>query len=302
MLHGNAFLQKIYGGAGQLLALKVIHPLFVSIELPLPGDEILPKGGKWFRVMLLDGRSVRWDATQICHIMALSLDGFRGLGVIECARNSLGMAIAGDRAAAKMFDNGALIAGFVSSDDDDFDESEATKTKEELQVKVLGWENAGTIPIINRKLKFNPWQMTAADAQFLESRKFSVEEICRWFGVPPQEVGVTGAVSNWGTGVEQHQIGMARFNLNLLTSRIEQTLSRLKPSTVWVEFDYHALERPTPEDEIALLISQIQCVGPDGKPLLTVDEARAILNRPAIEAATGADEPAPAPEPEAVPA
>lgn len=286
LLHGNAYLRHIYGGAGQLIALEPIHPLCVTIEWPMPGDDLWPLGGKWFRVTLIDGSYLRLDASQLTHIPGLSLDGVQGVSVISYARNSLGTALAGDRSAAKMFASGALMAGFASVEDGT--EEDAKAVKADLARTASGWENAGSIPVINRKVTFTPWTMTAADAQFLESRQFEVEEIARWFGVTPVLLGRTGAVSNWGTGVAEQVDGLGRYVLNPWTCRIEQPLSRLLPNTRWAEYDYKGLERPTPEDEVNLVIAQFQA------GLIDRDEARALLN---IQTASGAAS-APATEPD----
>ncbi|WP_281900541.1 phage portal protein [Phytohabitans aurantiacus] len=288
LLHGNAFLKHIYGGAGQLLALEPIHPLCVSI------DEAPDRpGGKLFKAYRQTGVNVgqveEFDARTMTHIPALCTDGLRGLSPITVARNSLGTAIAGDRAAARQLSNGALIAGMVTPDED-VEPDEVKQIKAEIEQKVSGWENAGGIPVINRKLKFTPWTMTAKDAQFLESRAFSIQEIARWFGVPATLLMDPSAVSTWGTGVEIQYRGLARFTLGHWAKRIEERLSRLLPAPRFVEFDFAGLERPTPEQEIELLLKQT-----GGKPILTVNEARAIRNMPPVE---GGDELMPAPEPE----
>jgi HK97 family phage portal protein len=284
LLHGNAFLRHIYGGAGQLLALEPIHPLCVSI------DEAPDRpGGKLFKAYREDGEVVEYDALTMTHIPALCTDGLRGLSPITVARNSLGTAIAGDRAAARQLSNGALIAGMVTPDED-VEPDEVKTIKAEIEAKVSGWENAGGIPVINRKLKFTPWTMTAKDAQFLESRAFSIQEVARWFGVPATLLMDPSAVSTWGTGVEIQYRGLARFTLGHWAKRIEERLSRLLPAPRFAEFDFAGLERPTPEQEIELLLKQT-----GGKPILTVNEARAIRNLPPV---AGGDELMPAPEPE----
>lgn len=66
--------------------------------------------------------------------------------------------------------------------------------------------------------------LTPADAQLLESRSFSVEEICRWFRVPPYMVGHTAGSTNWGTGIEQQMIGFLTFTLGPWLRRIEQAI------------------------------------------------------------------------------
>jgi HK97 family phage portal protein len=199
------------------------------------------------------------------------LDGLRGLSVISIARNSLGTAIAGDRAAAKMFSEGALISGIVSPEDD-WQEGDAKTIRASLDQNVAGWENASKVAVVNRKLKFTPWTMSMEDAQFIQSRQFQIEEIARWTGVPPHLLMQTEKQTSWGTGVAEQNRGLARFSLNGWTSRIEQTLSRLLPAPRFVEFDFAGLERPTPEQEIDLLIKQVQA------GLMTVNEARKIRN------------------------
>lgn len=271
LLHGNAFLRHIYGGAGQLLALEPIHPLCVSIDAAPDRP-----GGKLFKAHLEDGRQVEYDALTMTHIPALCMDGLRGLSPITVARNSLGTAIAGDRAAARMFSNGMLIAGMVTPDED-VEPDEVKSIKSEIEAKVGGWENAGGIPVVNRKLKFTPWTMSAEDAQFLQSRQFQIEEVARWFGVPPHLLMQTEKQTSWGTGVETQNRGLARFALNGWTTRVEQRLSRLLPNPRFVEFDFAGLERPTPEQEIDLLIKQVEA------GLLTLDEARAIRNLPPLK-------------------
>lgn len=285
LLHGNAYLKKIYGGAGQVVGFLPIHPLLVRIELSLPNDTRKPVGGKWFRITRFDGTQEVLDATDLTHIMGMSMDGIEGMSVIGLARNGFGTALAGDRAAANMFSRGALVAGVLTPDDDaDVEPEDLTEIRKVIDNSVSGWENASTIPIINRKLKFQQWQMSAVDAQFLESRQFSIREIARWFGIPPHLLMETSAASNWGTGIEQQNLGLARFNLVSWTCRVEQALSTTLPKPRYVEYDFHGLERPAPEIEIQLLIDQVTA------GLLTVDEARAVLNRAPVVPTTPAQQ------------
>jgi HK97 family phage portal protein len=283
LLHGNAFLAHVWNGAGALAALVPIHPLSVNVRWVRRDEQPRP-GGKVFTAMLIDGTTAEFDASTMTHIPALSTDGLRGLSVIATARNSFGTAIAGDRAAARMFGNGALISGMVTPEDD-LTGDEAKAIKDSLTRSVAGWDNAADIAVINRKLKFTPWTMSAEDAQFLQSRSFQVEEIARWFGIPPHMLGLTEKVTSWGAGIEVQNRGLARTVLAPWAARIEQRLSRLLPQPRFVRFDFAGLERPTPETEIALLIQQVQA------GLLTVDEARHKLNLPPTPVA-----PAPAPE------
>jgi HK97 family phage portal protein len=268
LLHGNAFLAHIYGGAGQLVGMQPLHPLCVTVEC-------YPDVGKTFKVSLNDGTIREFNQNTMTHIMALSTDGICGLSPITMARNSFGTSIAGERSAARMFANGALVSGLVTPEDD-LTEAEAKTIKDSLRQKMLGESNAGDIAVINRKLKFTQWSMNAADAQWIESRAFQIEEIGRWYGVPPHLLGQTDKQTSWGTGVSEQNRGLARYTLTPWSTRIEERLSRLLPPSRKVEFDYTAFVKPSPEDEITLLIAQVQA------GLITVDEARSIRNMPPL--------------------
>lgn len=270
ILHGDAFLLHRYNGAGALAGLQPVYPGQVSVEWDYerPGD-------KCYRVTLNDGTTLELDATNLTQVMGPSLDGLRGVSLIAVARNSLGAAIAGDRAAARMFRSGALMSGLVTADEE-LDADDALRVREELNAQALGVENAGGFVLINRKLKVQPWTMTAEDAQFLESRKFSVEEVSRWTGVPPHLLMQTDKQTSWGTGVEEQNRGMRQFTLSPWTTRIEQKLTDLIPRGQRVEFDYTALERPAPEKLTAILVQQVDA------GLITPNEARRQLNLPPV--------------------
>jgi HK97 family phage portal protein len=128
--------------------------------------------------------------------------------------------------------------------------------------------------------------MTAVDAQFLQARQFSIEDISRWTGVPPHLLMQTEKQTSWGTGVDEQNRGLSKFVLGHWAQRFEQRASRLLASPRWCEFDFAGLERPNFATEVDLLIKQVQA------GLLTVNEARAIRNLPPLP------EPAPEPDPQ----
>lgn len=278
VLKGEIFLQHIRNGAGTIAWLNPVLPEQVSVYW----DETRP-GGKRFEVTIpaADGREaqvITLDPSTMTQIMGLTLDGRRGISPIGSSRLSLGTALAGDKAANRQFANGAMIAGLVTPDgDEDLEEGEAKIVKETINRKILGPENAGDIPVINRRLKFSPWQMTATDAQFIESRTFSVDEVGRWFGVPPHLLGLTEKSTSWGQGIAEQNRGLARYTLRPWTSRIEQRLTRLiaNPRRV-ARFDYSEFVEPSPEDKANLILSQVN------GGLITPNEGRARLNLPSL--------------------
>ncbi|NIL64774.1 phage portal protein [Salinispora arenicola] len=285
LLHGNAYLTHVHNGAGALYALIPHHPLCVEPYWPRPDDRELPVGGRWYRVTDIWGRQSHTTRARCAHFGAEPGRAQRRRAVDD-RPEQFRDAIAGDRAAAKMFSSGALISGLVTPDDADLEGDEATAIKAELLTSVGGWENAGSIAVVNRRLKFTPWTMSAADAQFLQSRQFSIEEVARWFGVPPHLLMQTEKQTSWGTGVAEQNRGLGRFTLSPWTARVEQRLSRLLGAHRWAEFDFAGLERPNVETEIDLVIKQMQA------GLITRTEARALRNLgPTDEGDDSDDEP-----------
>lgn len=273
LLWGNAYLAHQVGGAGQLLGLVPLHPSAVDVkqvQTPEEAARYFPYT-KYFTVTLVDGSQRDYTPLEITHITAITTDGLKGLSPISVNRQAIGTGMAGDRAAARMFQSGLMVSGLVTTDED-VDEAEAKIIKEGLDKKVAGVDNAGQLAFVNRSLKFQQWTMPAVDAQFIESRIHQVEEVSRIFGIPPHLLGQTEKQTSWGTGVTEQNRGLSRYTLMPWTSRIEQRLSRLLVNKQMCEYDYAGLLQGSAQEELAMLIDQV------GAGLLTVNEARAIRN------------------------
>jgi len=276
LLHGNAYLQHIYNGAGAIVGLYPILPSAVTVKPIQTAEEIARYGGpdgayrKWFEVRLADGSLRELTCAELTHIPGMSTDGIRGLSPIEAHRQTIASGIAGDKAAARMFGSGLLLGGLVSGDDG-LSQEDAEDAVAALKAKMAGADHAGDIAFINAQLKFTPWTIPPADAQFLESRQHAVVEVCRIYGVPKQLLMEDGA-STWGSGVAELLRWMARTTLMPWTTRLEQRLSGLLSRPTMCEFDYKGLLQPAPEVEIPLLIQQQEA------GILTTDEIRRMFN------------------------
>jgi len=273
LLSGDSFQRHLYNGLGMLAGVEPIDPNCVQVFWD--ADRI---GGKRFEVSVMRGGTVcmeTHDASSMTQVMGPTLDGLRGLSVVGLARTSLGGAIAADRAAANTFRNGPMIGG-LAVPQEDLDDGDADKASAIINDEIGGIENAGRIVVLERKFDLKPWTMTLKDAQFLESRQFSIHEVARWFGVHPVFLMDPGAVSTWGTGVEILQRGLGRFTLPQYTDPFQEAMSALLPNKSWAEFDFAELERGSPTEEIALIIQQV-----DGG-LMTINQALAKVNRPGI--------------------
>jgi len=291
LLHGNAYLQHIYNGAGAVVGLNPIPPYAVTVRQVATPEEQERFAGypKWFEIRLANGELAVLTPADMTHVPALGSDGLRGFSPIEIHRQALGTGIAGDRAAARLFGSGLLLSGLVSGDEG-MSQEEASEAYAALKAKMAGADHAGDFAFINAQLKFQPWSIPPADAQFIESRVHQIEEVARIFGIPPHLLGQTEKQTSWGTGVAEQNRGLATFTLKPWTSRLEQRLSRLLTRPVMAEFDYAGILQPAPEVEIPLLISQVE------SGLLTLNEARRIRNMPPLPAGDSAT-PTPAGDP-----
>lgn len=299
LLWGNAYLMHVYNAAGGLVGAVPFHPSCVAPEWERVGG--IATGRKLFQVSDVDGRTAVLNPDQMTHVPGLSFDGLKGYSVLTVARNSLGKSIAADRAAARSYGNGLMVGGVAVPEEDLTEEDDPEKVSADLTAQIGGWENAGRIPVLTRKLRLEKWSMSHADAQFLESRQFEVEEVARWFGLLPIHLAQTEKQTSWGSGVAEQHRGLGKFTLNTWTTRIQQRASRMLSRPRYVEFQFDELNRPAPEVEIPLLISQVQA------GLLTPNEARRKLGRDPlpegdqlqVQPATGPNRPV---EPEEVPA
>lgn len=277
LLHGNAYLMHITSASGQIVGLQPIHPRAVSVDVDSR------TGRKTFTVMRADGRAQTFSPITMTHVMGLTLDGVRGLSPIAMTRNAIGAGIAADEAAARQFRSGFLLGGVVSSDYD-LDKDQAKQIKDGFESRFGGARHAGEVLVTNASLKFSPWAMSAEDAQFIESRAHQVSEICRIFGVP-QEMLSAGGASSWGSGISELVRGWQKFTLATWTSRLEESLSLLLARPRYAEFDYAGLLQGSESEVVANIAAEIEA------GTLTVNEARALRNRPALS-------PAPTPSPE----
>jgi HK97 family phage portal protein len=279
LLHGNAFLQHLYSGGGAIVGLNPLLPSAVAVRPIQTEEERANYGGpdgayhKWFEISLADGRTATLTCADLTHVPALSTDGLRGLSPVEAHRQALGTGIAADRAAARLFGSGLLLGGMVSGDDG-LSREDAEEALAQLKAKMAGADHAGDVAFINAQLKFTPWTIPPADAQFHEQRDYQIEEVCRVFGIPPHKLGLTEKQTSWGTGVAEQNRGFARDTLMAWTSRLEQRLSPLLSRPVIAEFDYKGLLQGAPEVEIPLQISQLEA------GILTLDEIRRMNNLP----------------------
>ena len=182
VLRGNAFNQIVSNRQGEITALVPLHPDRVTIDL-------LPNGDYRYKYTTLTGSEQIFPRGQIWHLRGLSLDGIIGLSPIALARNAIGGAMAAQNYGSRFFANDAKpLSGYVEYPGSFKDKMAREQFRESLQESQTG-ANRGKIAVFEFGMKYHQLGLTNEDAQFLETRKFQVNDIARWFGVPPHKIG-----------------------------------------------------------------------------------------------------------------
>jgi len=238
LLWGNAYCEK-----------KEQSQNVTSINFLLPSKmqvTLKDDGGLKYAYSRNKGQDVI-DEKRILHIPAFSLDGRVGLSPIAYGANVMGSAMSADDAAGATFKNG-LVRTVAFKVDRILKKEQREEFREYVEDNLVGPLNAGRPPIMEMGVDAKELGINPTDAQMLETRGFSVEEICRFYRVPPWMVGHTQSSTSWGTGMEQQMLGFLTFTLRPWLARIEQSMrkSLLKPEerdTYYAEFGLEGLLR-----------------------------------------------------------
>jgi len=216
VMRGNAFVEKRYVGT-RIVALVPLLPQLVTYERL--------KSGKLEYTHTEDGVKRILSESQIMHIRGFGMDGVAGMMPIHAGRDVMGAAMSADEAAAKFFENGMQASGFLSQESGTL----TTPQREELRKSLTsfaGSKNAGKLMVLEGGLKYQGVTLNPEAAQMLQTRSFQIEEICRWFRVPPMMVGHMEKASSWASSVEGMNLQFLTNTLRPLLDNIEQEIIR----------------------------------------------------------------------------
>lgn len=238
-LWGNGFA-RIERNGGRVSALVPINPAMMAVRR-------LQNGSIEYR-WTDEGKSFVGTDETILHIRGPGGNPLGGMSTLHFGRNTFGLARAADRAASGMFSNGLRPSGVLT-----FEKFLSAENREiaekKLVEKFIGSVNAGRPMVLEGGTKWEQLTIDPEDAQMLETRAFSVEEICRFFNVPPVMIGHTSKTTSWPTGVEQQGLILQKFTLRRRLKRIEQALEKqlLSPADraagITIEFNIEGLLR-----------------------------------------------------------
>ena len=214
-LRGNAYARIGRRPDGQVAALWPISPDAIAVYRT-------PQGERRYRTGNED-----LAERDVFHLRGFGAGGDMGLSPIAYGRQTIATALAAEEVAGTTFSSGLQVAGFVELASGTKLTAEQRKQLVELFERFAGSSRAGKVMPLDPGMKFVPLKMSPEDAQLLETRRFSVEEICRWFGVFPILIGhAADGQTMWGSGIEQIVLAWLTLGLGTELERIEQAIEK----------------------------------------------------------------------------
>lgn len=235
LLWGNAYAQIIRNGKGDVLGLYPLMPDKMKVDR----DE---RNLIYYDYQTGDGSNVRLSAQDVLHIPGLGFDGLVGYSPIAMAKNAIGMSIAAEEYGAKFFSNGATPSGIL-------EHPGVVKDPERMREswsRGFSGSNAHKIAVLEEGMKYTPISISPNEAQFLETRKFQINEIARIFRVPPHMVGDLEKSSF--SNIEQQSLEFVKYTLDPWVIRFEQAFNRRllkanEKSQFYIKFNVDGLMR-----------------------------------------------------------
>lgn len=236
LLWGNSYSQIIRNGRNQVIALYPLLPDHMDVDRNEHGVLVYTYTDR-------NGKQVVLRPTDVLHIPGLGFDGIMGHSPIALEKNAIGLGLAADEFGSKFFANGARPSGVLTHPNVVKDPK---RLRESWNAAYGGSSNASKVAILEEGMSFTPISMPNNEAQFLETRKFQVDEICRIFRVPPHLVGNLEHATF--SNIEHQSIDFAVHTIRPWLVRVEQAMNRAlfyekEKGRFYVQFNMDGLMR-----------------------------------------------------------
>ncbi len=272
LLDGNAYIYPRYV-MGELTDLVLCHPKSVAHD---------PLANRYFVSDAFNGVFGTFEEKDIIHLYLHTADGRRGESVLSHARRTMDIASAADEETENRFVNGGSVRGIISNDKTttgfgEYQDKELEKTAESVDSRFSRGERIVSVP---GQVDFKQISLSSTDMQFLESRKFTVREICRFFGVHPSFV-FDDTSSNYKSA-EMANVAFLSNTLDPILKRIENELTRkLIPREMCCKRKFQFDRRGIYSMDLQSLADYQKKTIESG--IYTVNDWRRIENQPTIE-------------------
>ena len=213
LLWGNAYAQIIRNGRNEVIGLYPLMPNKMTVMRSKDGEIFYKYNHKSEEVYILK--------EDVLHIPGLGFDGLIGYSPITMAKNAIGMAMACEDYGASFFQNGAQPGGVLEHPGIIKDPE---RVRESWNAAFQGPKNANKVAVLEEGMKYQPIAIAPSEAQFLETRKFQLNEIARIFRIPPHMIGDLERSSF--SNIEQQSLEFVKYTLDPWIVRWEQSLER----------------------------------------------------------------------------
>lgn len=283
LLWGNAYAQIIRNGKGEVLGLYPLMPNRMTVDRDEKGNLYYAYQHQIDESGTMKNETVYLKPEDVFHIPGLGFDGVIGYSPIAMAKNAVGMAVAAEEYGAKFFANSAAPSGVLEHPGTLKDPQ---KLKDSWNAAYGGSSNSNKVAVLEEGMKFTPISMSNQEAQYLDLRRFQVEEIARLYRVPLHMIGdLSGATYS---NIEQQSLEFVTYTLNPWLIRWEQTISRRlftddEKGTYFAKFNVDGLLR----GDYASRMSGYSTALNNG--WMSVNEIRELENMDRIPAEQGGD-------------
>ena len=222
LLFGNSFSQILRDGMGRVIGLYPLLPNHMSVDRDENGEIVYtytPINDSSPKIK--SGRQIKLRRQDVLHIPGLGFDGLVGYSPIAMAKNAVGMTLACEDYGSAFFANGARPGGVLKHPGVLKDPS---KLRDSWQAVYGGTANTGKVVVLEEGVEYQPITIPPEEAQFLETRKFQIDEIARLFRVPPHMIGDLEKSSF--NNIEQQSLEYVKYTLNPWVVRWEQSLQK----------------------------------------------------------------------------
>ena len=221
LLWGNAYAQIIRNGKGEVIALYPLMPDRMAVDRDSHGRLYYKYRKSNDDAPTMESGVVSLAPSDVLHVPGLGFDGLVGYSPIAMAKNAIGLAIAAEEYGSKFYANGAAPSGVLEHPGTLKD---PTRVRDSWNSTFGGSSNSHKVAVLEEGMKYTPISISPNEAQFLETRKFQINEIARIFRVPPHMVGDLEKSSF--SNIEQQSLEFVKYTLDPWVIRWEQALYR----------------------------------------------------------------------------
>lgn len=218
-MRGNHVSRKIKNYLGEVTEIVPFAPDRVRIEVESNGLVYVVSTNKG---------ELRLSSDEVFHVKGMSIDGVNGLSPIDYAKESIALAMAAEEHGARFFANGITPSGILVHPTK-LSKEAGDRLKAQFRDSYGGSSNSHSMLVMEEGMKFEPISLTNEQSQFIETRKFQVSDIARWFRVPPHMIGDLERATF--SNIEQQSLEFVTYTLTPWLVRIEKAIKRQLLST-----------------------------------------------------------------------